>query len=215
MAQNKDVAEDLRVRRTRKLIQNALIELTIEKGFSAVTVRDIAQRAMVNRATFYRHYQDKYDLLDKYMDDLYAMLDTPEEPATQVGVPEKPPAGLVRMLEHVQAHADFYRVMLGKRGDPGFVQRIREYIEKRMRASLSTMVPQDQLNQPSFDLCLKYISSAGVGAIEWWLENDLPYSPWQMATLAVQLSMADVRFFLGLALLSKPGLRGESPGHGP
>lgn len=196
MAQNKDVAEDLRVRRTRKLIQNALIELTIEKGFSAVTVRDIAQRAMVNRATFYRHYQDKYDLLDKYMDDLYAMLDTADEPATQVDIPEKPPAGLVRMLEHVQAHADFYRVMLGKRGDAGFAQRIRGYIEKRMRASLSAMVPQDQLNKPSFDLCMKYISSAGLGAIEWWLENDLPYSPRQMATLAVQLSMADVGFFL-------------------
>jgi hypothetical protein len=43
---------------------------------------------------------------------------------------------------------------------------------------------------------MKYISSAGLGAIEWWLENDLPYSPRQMATLAVQLSMADVRFFL-------------------
>ena len=196
MTQNKDGPEDLRVRRTRKLLQNALIELTIEKGFSAVTVRDIAQRAMVNRATFYRHYQDKYDLLDRYMDDLYAMLDTPDEPPTQVDIPEKPPAGLVRMLEHVQAHADFYRVMLGKRGDPGFAQRIRGYIEKRMRASLSAMVPQDQLNKASFDLCMKYISSAGLGSIEWWLENDLPYSPRQMATLAVQLSMADVRFFL-------------------
>jgi AcrR family transcriptional regulator len=196
VAQNKDVPEDLRVRRTRKLLQNALIELTIEKGFSAVTVRDLAERAMVNRATFYRHYQDKYDLLDRYMDDLYAMLDTADQPAAQADIPEKPPAGLVRMLEHVQAHADFYRVMLGKKGDPGFAQRIRGYIEKRMRASLSGIVPHDQLKTPSFDLCLKYISSAGLGAIEWWLENDMPYTPEQMATLAVQLSMADVRFFL-------------------
>lgn len=195
MAQNKDAVEDLRVRRTRKLLQNALIELTVEKGFPAVTVRDIAERAMVNRATFYRHYQDKYDLLDKYMDELYAMLDTPDEPATQLDIPEKPPAGLVRMLEHVQTHADFYRVMLGQRGDSGFAQRIRGYIAKRMRASLSTIMVRDQLNKPSFELCLRYISSAGVGAIEWWLENDMPYTPEQMATLAIQLSMADVKFF--------------------
>jgi AcrR family transcriptional regulator len=196
VAHNTDVSQDLRVRRTRKLLQEALIELTIEKGFSAVTVRDIAHRAMVNRATFYRHYQDKYDLLNKYMDDLYAMLDSPDEPATRPDVPEKPPAGLVRMLEHVQAHADFYRVMLGRRGDPEFAHRIRGYIEKRMRASLPAMMGQDQAYSPAFDLCLRYISSAGVGAIEWWLENDLPYSPGQMASLAVRLSLADVRFFL-------------------
>jgi AcrR family transcriptional regulator len=58
---------DLRVRRTRKVLKSALIELTIEKGFAAVTVQDIADRAMINRATFYRHYLDKYDLLGQYM----------------------------------------------------------------------------------------------------------------------------------------------------
>jgi AcrR family transcriptional regulator len=58
-----DQTEDLRVRRTRKTLQEALIALTIEKGFAAVTVRDITERAMVNRSTFYRHYLDKYELL--------------------------------------------------------------------------------------------------------------------------------------------------------
>ncbi|HEY0757581.1 MAG TPA: hypothetical protein VGD98_26770 [Ktedonobacteraceae bacterium] len=43
--------EDLRVRRTRKLITQALIEGTVEKGFAALTVRDITRRAMVNRST--------------------------------------------------------------------------------------------------------------------------------------------------------------------
>ncbi|MBZ0292889.1 MAG: TetR/AcrR family transcriptional regulator, partial [Anaerolineae bacterium] len=52
--------EDLRVRRTRKLLQQALIELTVERGFSEITVGDIAERAMGNRSTFYRHYLDKY-----------------------------------------------------------------------------------------------------------------------------------------------------------
>src|SRR5215467_3779344 len=54
---------DLRVRRTRMALQEALIDLIEEKGFDAVTVGDIAERAMVNRATFYRHYPDKYALV--------------------------------------------------------------------------------------------------------------------------------------------------------
>ncbi len=51
----KDFTPNLRVRRTRKLLRNALISLTMEKGFAAVTVRDITERAMVNRGTFYHH----------------------------------------------------------------------------------------------------------------------------------------------------------------
>ena len=54
---------DLRVRRTRKLLGEALVSLVGEKGYDAVSVAEIAERAMVNRATFYLHYEDKYDLL--------------------------------------------------------------------------------------------------------------------------------------------------------
>src|SRR5215471_3853565 len=54
---------DLRVRRTHALLRKTLIDLIAEKGFDAVTVGDIAEQAMVNRSTFYRHYPDKYALV--------------------------------------------------------------------------------------------------------------------------------------------------------
>jgi pimeloyl-ACP methyl ester carboxylesterase len=57
---------DLRIRRTHHFLQEAMIELITEKGFEAITVGDIAERAMINRATFYRHYQDKYDKVPIY-----------------------------------------------------------------------------------------------------------------------------------------------------
>jgi AcrR family transcriptional regulator len=55
---------DPRIRRTRKLINQAFLDLMHEKGFQSISVQDIADRAEVNRATFYAHYEDKYDLLD-------------------------------------------------------------------------------------------------------------------------------------------------------
>jgi AcrR family transcriptional regulator len=55
---------DPRVRRTRSLLEQAFMELILQKGFQAVTVQDIAERAGVNRATFYAHFGDKYALLD-------------------------------------------------------------------------------------------------------------------------------------------------------
>ena len=53
---------DPRVKRTRKLLEDALMELLAEKSFDAITVQDIADRSTVNRATFYTHFVDKYEL---------------------------------------------------------------------------------------------------------------------------------------------------------
>lgn len=59
---------DLRVKRTNKYIIEAFIRLVEEKGFEQVTVQNIADEAMINRATFYAHYKDKQDLYEKIFD---------------------------------------------------------------------------------------------------------------------------------------------------
>jgi AcrR family transcriptional regulator len=56
---------DPRVKRTRSLIQQAFSELLAEKGFGAITVQDITERAGIHRATFYAHYPDKFALLEE------------------------------------------------------------------------------------------------------------------------------------------------------
>src|SRR5512139_3713844 len=90
---------DPRVIRTRQLLRDALVSLIAEKGFDAITVQDIADRATLNRATFYLHYQDKHDLLinslhdaiDELMADIGSteanaqlLVDGPQRPIVQV-----------------------------------------------------------------------------------------------------------------------------------
>lgn len=55
---------DLRVQRTRKMIIEAFFKLVETKGYEAVTIQDIADEAMINRATFYAHFKDKQHLYD-------------------------------------------------------------------------------------------------------------------------------------------------------
>jgi AcrR family transcriptional regulator len=62
---------DPRVKRTRKLIVDAFFALMGEKGFHALSVQDIAERATVNRATFYTHFEDKYALMDWVLRDQF------------------------------------------------------------------------------------------------------------------------------------------------
>jgi AcrR family transcriptional regulator len=59
-----NVKMDLRVKRTRRLLQQALDSLMVEKSLNDITINDITERAEVNRTTFYAHFQDKYDLLN-------------------------------------------------------------------------------------------------------------------------------------------------------
>src|SRR5215475_13530041 len=61
---------DRRVQKTRKLLQDALIELVAEKGFEAVSIREILDKANVGRSTFYAHFQDKDQLLHSILDRL-------------------------------------------------------------------------------------------------------------------------------------------------
>jgi AcrR family transcriptional regulator len=203
MTQNKKQTEDLRVRRTRKLLIQALIELTIEKGFSAITVQDLADRAMVNRATFYRHYLDKYELLDQYMNEVYELTATQEKlylDQIQDADSDNPPVGLVRMFEQVQRHADFYRVMLGAKGEPAFVHRIQQYSEMRLRSLLlSGHGVQLKSNSPPLELCLSYLSRAGVGVLAWWLKEGQSYPPEQVAAWLNQLNKETLEYVLGQA----------------
>ena len=62
---------DPRVRRTRELIVRAFGELVKEKGHRGLTVQEIAERATVNRATFYDHFRDQYELLDYYISEAF------------------------------------------------------------------------------------------------------------------------------------------------
>lgn len=196
--QKSDETEDLRVRRTRKMLQEALIELTGEKGFEAVSVRDITERAMVNRSTFYRHYLDKYDLIDQYLDEVYALTKDEdilaEKMARATGT--EIPSGLVTLLRHVQKFAQFYRVMLGQNGCARFTERFRQHSETRFRMLLEHFGAEPEPDSPPVDVRLQYISCAGVGTILWWLENNQPCTPEQLAVWLAKLNTTSARLSL-------------------
>jgi AcrR family transcriptional regulator len=187
MSQNKPRNQDLRVVRTRKMLREAIVTLAIQKGFASVTVNDIVELAMVNRATFYRHYQDKYDLVESYLDELYAELNPVPAP---VSGPEEPNPGLVRLFEHIRDNAPFYRAMLGPQGYSGFGERIRQLTAATMRARWQAAPPAEGRPRISESMLLSYLAHASYGALVWWLEEGTGHSPEQMAQWLHQLTLA-------------------------
>lgn len=64
---------DPRVLRTRKLIMESFMKLSSKKEFKDITIKDVTAEAMINRATFYYHFEDKYDLLDKTLSEVLSI----------------------------------------------------------------------------------------------------------------------------------------------
>src|SRR6266851_6327235 len=97
---------DLRVRRTHKLLWEALMILMTTQEFETISVKEICDRAMVHRTTFYKHYEDKYDLLARGMRQAHESL------LAELELAGKDSASYVQFFAHVAAHERFYRVIM-------------------------------------------------------------------------------------------------------
>ena len=69
ISKKKIQSNDLRVIKTKKIIKESFMQLIEEKGYSKVSISEITERAMINRNTFYLHYCDKEDLVDKILEE--------------------------------------------------------------------------------------------------------------------------------------------------
>src|SRR6266700_4895354 len=122
--------KNLSLRRTQTLLREALIALIEERGFEALTIGELTSRAMVSRAAFYRNYQDKYDLVEQIFEEAMSAL------LGAVGdLGQEHPAEIwVKFFEHIAEYERLYQALLGRKGSPWFV--------RKMRADLSGLVKE-------------------------------------------------------------------------
>lgn len=172
---------DPRIVRTRHLIKEAFVDLLKEMDIEKMTVSKIAARATISRVTFYLHYRDIPDMLEKMADDmiediqqiLYARTEKQYSSNADWLV-------LTSLLEHFAEHSSFYKETLGSRKTPIFMERlsneltkmITERIKEKGNAKIGNGDEEIQT-----DIAMWYGSSALIGTIVAWLRNDLPYTP--------------------------------------
>lgn len=215
-------SEDLRVRRTRKLLREALISLIESEGrsFDAITVGEIAERAMVSRAAFYRYYQDKYDLVEHLFEEtvqsMIVELDTwrkevlegnhPLDPTEllshyqeYVDNQEVPHAAWIMLFEHIAEHERLYRALLGEKGSPWFAKKMRTYLAEQI-ASRAERIVFDPSARPLSDQRVMQegfvpmiLAGLLIDAIRWWLEENRPYTSKQIAVSCHRLIIANLR----------------------
>lgn len=172
---------DLRVRRTHKLLWEALMAELSERAFEEITVKEICERAMVHRTTFYKHYEDKYALLEQGMRQMYdALLAEVNVPPSAFSVDDPPPY-FIRLFEHVAEHQQFYKLMLCGEGIGRFQKLVKDYVADIAESKMHKFTPAHrQLTVPAA-MHVQSLAGAVLSILTWWLENDMPLSPHQMA----------------------------------
>lgn len=193
---------DLRVRRTHKFLRQAFMDLLTEKGFETLTVQDIVDRAMVNRSTFYRHYQDKYHLVsrlvDEMLDELLRQVAPPPSTSELLAL-DKPPDAWVLLFKSVAMNQALYRLVFTQTGTEIGKKRFQSMIEELIRQRIQLLARDTAIRIP-FEVIVGYCSAAVLGSLAWWLANGTPYTPEIMAAWVQQLLVLGPYYGLGIDL---------------
>jgi AcrR family transcriptional regulator len=159
---------DRRIAKSQVAIKNAVTELMSEKSFDDITIQDIADRADVNRGTIYLHYSDKYDLLDKMIEEHIENLRELCQSASEMTFRE----GNYVWYEYFERNYLFFSTMLASKGAPYFRSRFLDLVIDEFKAEVD--IAAEKNNGLNEEVVLQFFASAVVGSVEWWFKNEMP-----------------------------------------
>lgn len=171
--------EDKRIRRTKKLLRQALTRLMLQKDFQSITVTDVVHEADINRGTFYAHYRDVYDLRDKIEAEMIAdfrgMIATirPSETATLRPV-------LGRLMDYLEENREIVTALIKVNAPDGFGKKMIVVIEEcRME-----LFPYRSIEDA---YAARFLATGAIGMIEKWITEAQPIPKTEMINLIAKL----------------------------
>lgn len=191
-----NIKSDRRVNRTKKMLREALMSLVLEKGFEAVTVEDITERADLGRTTFYLHYKDKEELLlesiETTIDDLKERIHLSQ--LVKMGESEGTRIPIRMVFQHAAENASLYRIILRDEGASRTAKGLRAIISQAVVEFLNEISDNNQMEfHPlvPIDIFAQYFAGALMSFVGWWLEDPSKYTLDEMTELFRKL------FFMG------------------
>lgn len=191
---------DERVIKTKKLIKTALSELIQEKGFDHVSITDLTQRANINRGTFYLHYRDKYDLLEKFENEVLDDINTNAENFIK-SIKDIDFLGedfsneikpfINKVFTYIKENYIIMKVILGPKSDMRFQNKIKKALNILLTEKGWDNYFDSQNTFVSKNYFISYLVSAHIGVIRQWIDSGMNESAENMAEMISKM------FFLG------------------
>ncbi|MBP1044957.1 TetR/AcrR family transcriptional regulator [Enterococcus sp. BWM-S5] len=183
--------KDLRVMRTHKMIIEAFFHLVEEKGFEAITIQEIADRAMINRATFYAHFKDKQDLYDQIFDfavqAFTSALDTDKTIQGNRIEVKKIELLLTTIYNNIHKNKNFFLTIMDGSSNETLRRKLADILYEKYADTLAHLrITENDIEVP-VDFIIEYMTSIFIGTLHWWITSDTDMTPNHLARLVIKL----------------------------
>ena len=189
-------------RKTEKQIETSLLQLMKEHTFETISIRQLIDLAEVNRITFYRHYLDKYDLLEKIenrlLDDLQAyyqealdsscLFKLEKEFKVEDFIHDKQ-----NLFHFFEPYLEDLAILLGPNGSPTSLLRLQEALREIFWQSISLADPH--LEEVEVDLLLNHQAASFMGTLTYWLAHPR-YKAQQMSDFHARVTSVGLAGFV-------------------
>ncbi len=180
--------EDRRVKMTKLLLKESLIRLMEEKDINKITITEICQDADINRATFYAHFSDQFDLLNSIEEEYVAKImtdinykDRDKEDISQF---------ILDILYFIKENDRFSRILLSDREDISFLKQLVSLIYEEF---LRDLKGRDNSNLLKGELVFSFILLGSAGIIQKWIEDGYHLPEKELADLITDLTVYPLR----------------------
>lgn len=163
--------ESPKVMETKERIKDAFFELYKDQKIEKISIKEITDKAQLNRGTFYVYYKDIYDLLDQAEDEII------QELLAKL----KGTIGLLLFQDHDNfsikpalqlfiKHSKYLKILLGSNGDPNFTHKLKSIVIQSVKEMIEA---SPHAKKKNLDYIMEYVSSAQLGLLSYWLRKDM------------------------------------------
>lgn len=178
---------DIRVIRSRTLMENALLSILEKEGIKGLTVKNLCEKAGINRGTFYLHYKDIFHLIEEtvFIQELLNVFepinlqDLMQHPDPQGAYPP-----ITKAFQYMHKHASFFKALFHSGAPTELRDRLQYLVGTRLYENLKQ--DQSSMNDESrlfTDYAIAYLGNAQFGMIQHWFMTDRAMPPEDIARM--------------------------------
>ncbi len=170
---------DRRVRKTRKQLREGLARLLEKKSIRDIKVKELVEEVDINRSTFYLHYSDIYDMLEKIEEELFEEIQTAMK-NHPISADAQSQAFIRQIFQIMDDNRAICKALCGPNGDMAFVTRMEDVVGSK---AVQVIEPLFKIEKKQLRYSYAYCLNGCVGLIKMWLLNDGKETPEQMADI--------------------------------
>ena len=186
--------DDRRVKYTKRVLKESFIKLLEKKTISQLTIKEICAEADINRATFYAHYNDQYDLLRKIEDELLDNINTylEEFDFKKSNMDAVTPAE--KIFDYIKENARLCKLLLSEQGDFNFQKKVMALVYEIIITQLTV---NNTITREDAEYVYSFTITGCVGVVQKWFDDGMKKTPRFMAEMVVRLTMGRMSLFKG------------------